>query len=68
MAETPDLKLKGRMERCLCPLLLQKAVSALHLPSGSLEGVLCWQCPLRGWAKIIALSLEAAYPLGFIWF
>lgn len=60
MAETPDLRTKGMMERSLCPLLLQKAASALHMPGGSLEGVLCRQRPLRGRAESTAFSLEAA--------
>lgn len=33
MAETPDLTPKGMMERSLCPLLLQKAASALRFPA-----------------------------------
>lgn len=58
MAETPDPRLEGMMERSLCPLLLQKALSALGLPGGSLEGVLCGQRPLLGWAQSLDLSLE----------
>jgi len=58
-AETPDLRPKGMTERSFCPLLLQKAASALCLPGARLEGVLCRQHPLLGWAEGTALSLEA---------